>query len=654
MKKVILALVGVSIIASLVGCGAKTDKASVYEGYTEFLNGTSSANYSVRTEISMNSNIYGEDFAMSWDSTDNMGRVLSTGDFASERNVKADALENKYEEKITNYVVAGERYATYDGTAFFKTPIEQNPNLRLGVFNIMSQILADDEVYTNSEEYDGQKTIKASGYIEGSFLPYLYDSVNMTGLLDFKSSTDQNIKMEYMLWLNNKDYSPIRLSVSITGMEGIFGEVISGMQPDSGSINTKVNNFYINYYFNDFNKLTNITLPDGAANATETADIDSLSIGALQGDTLDTESDMEIDIAGFKFTITDAWEAVDTLGGLVGYDGVASDGKSYQATKLKYKLSESDIEIMNPVNQTVLVNELAGLGVDTTGMVLEDGTVDTAALSKAVTDYDNTNGYASVYIENDSAPYVMSTKGDTNKEYKFTVFGGQDFLRFVITTDGSELYNDYYNEVISKIADTLQYTAPVVEDVPEETSESTEENGDETQETSESAEETTTETLVGTLRNPYGAKETFSMKGIDLSSGNIVNESAVVNNIVTDELLVEQALKQYGFETDGKAGIVNITVTVDKVQNTEGSSADLIISLSLVDSDGNNIGEPLNDGKPLEKEYADKITFTQDGESKTIAFAFEMTDDFSEEEDLLKIQYNDPDLGNRDIYVKLK
>ena len=56
MKKVILALVGVSIIASLVGCGAKTDKASVYEGYTEFLNGTSSANYSVRTEISMNSN----------------------------------------------------------------------------------------------------------------------------------------------------------------------------------------------------------------------------------------------------------------------------------------------------------------------------------------------------------------------------------------------------------------------------------------------------------------------------------------------------------------------------------------------------------------------------------------------------------------------
>ena len=144
------------------------------------------------------------------------------------------------------------------------------------------------------------------------------------------------------------------------------------------------------------------------------------------------------------------------------------------------------------------------------------------------------------------------------------------------------------------------------------------------------------------------------MKGIDLSSGNVVNENAVVNNIVTDELLVEQALKQYGFETDGKAGIVNITVTVDKVQNTEGSSADLIMSLSLVDSDGNNIGEPLNDGKPLEKEYADKITFTQDGESKTIAFAFEMTDDFSEEEDLLKIQYNDPDLGNRDIYVKLK
>ena len=78
------------------------------------------------------------------------------------------------------------------------------------------------------------------------------------------------------------------------------------------------------------------------------------------------------------------------------------------------------------------------------------------------------------------------------------------------------------------------------------------------------------------------------------------------------------------------------------------------MEVSLVDKEGNKLGELLNSGKPLNKELQDGIIFKNDNETKQVVFAFGMPDSLDDETNLLMIKYNDPDLGERSLYVKLK
>lgn len=642
-------------ILALTACGGGNNKDAIASKYQEFINGASSVSYNVDTELSLKSTIYGEDFNMSWDSTDKMIRILSTGDFSAERKIKAKALENDYEESLTNYIVAGERYTTYDGSAFFKTSYDADASLNKGIVSIMDQIVVSDQTAVNSgtQEINGVKCLTETGTLKGAYLPYLFDKVNMTGLIDFKTLTDKEITMEYMLYLNEKTKQPVSLCLRLSDVNGILTDVISGMKNESTTINTDVSDFLVTYDFNEYNTVSAIELPEGANSAVEQANIDDMSISATGTDKLDVEKSRNVNVGGFSFKVSDQWEPKDAL--LEGYDGEASDGNKYKPTRLGYSQSEAKIDIMNPVNVSLLVDELTKSGVDTTSCVNttegdEAVTYNLDNVASLEVDYLNAQGYAADYLDDGKVKYIMGAKGDTKKTYKIIAFGGDDFLDVTFTTDGSELYKDYYDKTLQSMIESLDYKeVQKVEITIDETSQAAENTETEAETTEAAVEE-----LRGTVKNPYESREQVEMKGIDLMSGNVVNEYVVVNSINTDEIIVGQKLKQAGLNITNKAGIVNMTVTTDKVKYTDDSYVDLVMHVSLVDKDGKQVGSLLNDGSPINKEFADNIRFDGDNQSKKVTFAFEVTDDFDEDKDMLKITYNDPDLGDRSLYVKLK
>lgn len=642
-------------ILALTACGGGNSKEAIASKYAEFIGGASSVAYNVTTDLDMQSTIYGEDFKMSWDSTDKITRILSTGDFATERKIDAKALENDYNESLSNYIVGGERYTTYDGSAFFKTEYTMDSTLSRGILNIIDQIVSSENTAVNSGtvEVDKVKCLLETGTIKGAYLPYIFDKVNMTGLIDFKTMTDKEVTVDYMLYLNEKTKQPVKLDLQLRDIDGLLTDVVSGIKNDSSNVETDVNTFTVTYLFTEYNTVNAIELPSGANNAVEQKNIDDLSISATGTDKLDTEKNRKVNVAGFTFQVSDKWEPRDVM--LDGYDGVASDGNRYKVTRLGYSLSEAKIDITNPVSVQLLVDEIAKSGIDTSDCLNVDAedsenvTFNIDNIASKEVDYMDANGYSADYLDGGKVKYIMGTKGDTKKEYQMVVFGGTDFVKITFTTDGSELYKDYYDETLTSLIESLDYKAPE-KAIEIEITETESDNTEETEaETTEAVEE-----IRGTVKNPYESKEQIEMRGIDLNSGNIVNEYAVVNSINTDKIIVEQKLKQTGIDTDKNAAVVNVTITTDKVKYTDDSTVDLEMQVSLVDKDGKQVGSLLNDGKPINKEFENGIIFDGDNQSKKVTFAFEMTDDFDEDKDMLKIQYNDPDLGNRDLYIKLK
>lgn len=643
-------------VLGLAGCGKEVTVASLQSDYNSFVSANSSVIYNTDTKINLTSNIYGEDFKMNWDSHDSTERLIGTGDYHTYREVKAKAFEDELSERVDNTIIGGDRYTTYDGTNYFKTKYESNPTD--GVLDVVEQIFGDSSARVTTNDTGNV----ISGKMEGPYLPYLFDKTSMTGLLDFKSQTDKPVKAEYTLTLDKKTAAPTKLLINLEDTVSIMSEVITGMSNDSGSVKTTVENFEITYTFKEFKADSSIVVSDAMASASEVDNIDELSVMAVSKDSVEGEASQDIQIAGYKFSLSDAWKPVD-VPGLKGYDTPAADGKTYSVTRLKYQWSEAKIDIMNPASYESLEAELEGTLANETsneseaaGEVTEDADMawNIEELASKQVNADMELGYDSVYIDNDAGQrYVMSSKGDAKKEYKFTVFGENDFLRFTVTTDGSELYADYYTEMISKIAETVKYVGYKTEEPVEEPETNA---GDASTSETEALEETTAsvEQIIGTAKNPYNAKDTIQMKGIDLTSGNIVTETAVVMNMNTDKILVEQKLKQAGITADGDAAIVSIKVTAENVKHTSESSVVLDMHVGLADAEGNQIGKLLNNGSPLGAEYADGIEFTQDNESKTLTFVFNVPDDFDNSSHLLQIRYNDPDLGDRNIFVRLK
>ena len=643
-------------ILGLAGCGKEVTVASLQSDYNSFVSANSSVIYNTDTKINLTSNIYGEDFKMNWDSHDSTERLIGTGDYHTYREVKAKAFEDELSERVDNTIIGGDRYTTYDGTNYFKTKYESNPTD--GVLDVVEQIFGDSSARVTTNDTGNV----ISGKMEGPYLPYLFDRTSMTGLLDFKSQTDKPVKAKYTLTLDKKTAAPTKLLINLEDTVSIMSEVITGMSNDSGSVKTTVENFEITYTFKEFKADSSIIVSDAMASASEVDNIDELSVMAVSKDSVEGEASQDIQIAGYKFSLSDAWKPVD-VPGLKGYDTPAADGKNYSVTRLKYQWSEAKIDIMNPASYESLEAELEGTSAsessnesEAAGETTEDADMawNIEELASKQVNADMELGYDSVYIDNDASQrYVMSSKGDAKKEYKFTVFGENDFLRFNVTTDGSELYADYYTEMISKIAETVKYVGYKTEEPVEEPETSA---GYTSTSETEAPEETTAsvEQLIGTAKNPYNAKDTIQMKGIDLTSGNIVTETAVVINMNTDKILVEQKLKQAGITADGDAAIVSIKVTAENVKHTSESSVVLDMHVGLADAEGNQIGKLLNDGSPLGAEYADGIEFTQDNESKTLTFVFNVPDDFDTSSHLLQIRYNDPDLGDRNIFVRLK
>lgn len=673
-KGVLVSVIMAGTLASLVGCQKKITVDTINSEYYTYMNGISSVQYSAKTDLDLSSVIYGEKFEMSWDSVDKIDRMLSTGDLASVRNVSAKALENTYSESVTNYVTGGKRYATYDGSAFFVTDYNAAPEVSKGPLRIIDEIMSDanKSLSTQTGELNGVMCNMITGTLTGPYLPYLFDDVNMTGLLDFKSQIDKEIKINYYLYTSMEDKHPVQLALSIKNCESLLEPIVAGMDSsNSENTETDVELFDVIYNFTAFNQINAIVLPDGASNATETDNIDSLSLSAVESSKLDSEANRDVKIGGFTIQLPDSWSPVDVVG-VTAYDGADSTGKAYKVTRLKHKFSESYVQIYNPVTLDKLVDKLSDGGIDTTGFaeaveadtetaveaVVETATeytYNTDLIKEGVVQYYSKQDYDSVGIDGNPS-YIMSTKGDSQKEYIFIIIGDGEFVEVKVSLDGAELYRDYYDTVVANLASTFGYAKQslVVDNTQFGEQTLTEAEIETTPGDGESGTDSSVDALSGTIRNPYAVNEQILMKGIDLSSGNIINEYAVIKSINTDKLLVSQKLKESGLTTDGDAALVNIVITTDKVKHTDTSELDLIMTVSLVDKDGNDIGAKLNDGKPLNKELQDGIIFTSDNETKQVVFAFEMPENFDETSDMLKIQYNDPDLGDRSVYAKLK
>lgn len=670
-KKVLASIILASTVASLVGCQKKITVDTINSEYCAFMNGITSVQYSAITDLDLYSVIYGEKFEMYWDSTDKIDRMISTGDLTSARSVNVRALENNYNENVTNYVTGGKRYATYDGSAFFVTDYTAAPEVSKGPLRVIDEIMSDANKSLSSQtgEVNGAMCNMITGTLTGPYLPYLFDDVNMTGLLNFKDQIDKDIKIDYYLYTSMDDKHPVQLALSLKNCEDILEPIVAGMDnSNSENIETNVEVFDVIYNFTGFNQINAVVIPDGASNATETDNIDSLSLSAVASDKLDSEIYRDIKVGGFNIQLPDSWEPVDLVG-VEAYDGVDNTGKAYKVTRLKHKFSESYVQIYNPVTLDKLVEKLANGEIVTDGFATvventasEAGSTETEEVTynynvelikEGVVQYYSKQNYDSVRIDGEPS-YIMSTKGDTKKEYVFIIIGDGEFIEIRASLDGAELYKDYYNDVIANLASTFGYDAQQIEvDVDVDVNN---QNGSESTEQTETVTDTEApvEALDGTVRNPYNVNEQILMRGIDLSSGNIINEYAVIKSINTDKLLVSQKLKESGLTVAGDTALVNIVVTTDKVKYTDTSELDLIMTVSLVDKDGNDIGAKLNDGKPLNKELQSGIIFTADNETKQVVFAFEMPENFNEETDLLKIQYNDPDLGDRSVYAKLK
>lgn len=651
-KKVLAGMILAGAVASLTGCKEQITVDSINSEYYTFMNGVSSVQYSADTDLDLSAIIYGEKFEMSWDSTDKIDRVLATGDLASSRSVEAKALENEYEEKVTNYVTGGKRYATYNGTAFFVTDYEAASAVSKGPLRVIDDIMSDSNRSLSSKtgELNGVMCNMITGSLTGPYIPYLFDDVNMTGLLDFKSQIDKNITIDYFLYTSMEDKHPVQLAIALEDCESLLQPIVAGMDTsNSVTTETEVGKFEVIYNFSGFNHINAIVLPDGVANATEIDNIDSLSLSAVESSKLDSEVYRDIKVGGFSTQLPDSWEPVDVVG-VTAYNGTDVNGKSYKVTRLKHKFSGSYIQMFNPVTLDVLIDKIAEGGIETGEFVnAETGEFNLELIKEGIVQYYTKLDYDTVRIDGEPN-YIMSSKGDNQKEYIFIILGDGEFIEIKANLDGSELYKDYYDEIIINVANTFKY-----EKVSEEVDNTEVET--ETDVSEPDADDNTDpsiEALTGTVRNPYEVNEKILMKGIDLSSGNIINEYAVIKSINTDKILVSQKLKESGITSDKEAALVNIVITSDNVSYTEDSQLDLIMKLSLVDEDGNDIGAKLNDGKPLNKELQDGIVFTSDNETKQVVFAFEMPDNFNEDTDLLKIQYNDPDLGDRSLYVKLK
>lgn len=186
MKKRKLVLLFTLAALSLAGCGGgKFNNETLTNGYYAYINNVGAVKYTVDTNISLDSDIYGETFKMKWKSKDVITRMPATGDLISERKVDATALENEYSETISNYLVGGKRYATYDGKAFFVTDYTPSAGVSKGPLSIVDAILADEEktLTTQTGKVGEVECNLTNGSLTGPYLPYLIDDVNMTGLL---------------------------------------------------------------------------------------------------------------------------------------------------------------------------------------------------------------------------------------------------------------------------------------------------------------------------------------------------------------------------------------------------------------------------------------------------------------------------------------
>lgn len=668
---ILVALATVTSSLSLSGCAKKFDATTSAEAYSTYMNNMSSVKYTANITLNLTAEIYGERIKMYWKSADSIVRMLNTGELSCDRSVSASVSNKEYDEKISHYVVGGKRYATYDnGNSYVMKDYVPNSAVAKGPFRVIDAIMNDSNATYGTEgcTYRNQPCNYVSGTLTGPYLPYLMDEINMTGLMDFKNVSSENVTFAYLLKVDKEDGHPYSLEGSLIAgdngksMESLMTNIVASADENaSTNANVKIDTFNIFYDIEGVNVASTIELPENAADAKEVDNIESMSISATESNTMDEEDYKGVKVGDFMIEVPDSWQKADILDSEY-YEGADSNGKTWDTAKLVHSHSESYIQVYNPVTLDKLIEKLNAGGINTEGAVYEGFDSEDAENPEVLQLYDldkikeftvqyfSKLDYDSVRIDGEPS-YIMSSKGDKKKEYDFIIFGGdRDYIEIKAVLDGAELYKEYYDEVINHLASSFSYNKTEVVETGK-TEESTESTEGETSETTEGNE---VESLVGTLRNPYKVNDNIEMRGIDLTSGNIINEYAVIKSINTDKLLVGQKLKESGLKENSKAALVNIVITTDKVKYTDESELDLVMSICLVDKDGKEIGQKLNDGKPLNKDLKDGIVFTSDNETKQVVFAFEKPDDFDENTALLEIKYNDPDLGDRAVYTKLK
>lgn len=620
-------------IVSLAACGKEKTRSQLLD---EFVGSKKIANYTVDSEMNIESSMYGEDIKMNWKASDVIKRDLTSGDLQTSRKLYYNTLVDTEDISMTNYAIGNKYYMTYDGQSFFETGYSPKKKVTTGPLEIASRIVKaadngeDIKIGELDGEINGHEAEVLSGKLSGDYLYYLIDEVNMVGLTDFKDHLDAKVSLNTRVYLDKKDKTPLGMEVNI----GNASDTIKSLVTDNDTSDFILKNFYLKYTFNDFGD-GEITLPEAANKAKHVDKIDENTIKKSGIRLEEKENMLTISSGDFSTKIPDSWKKQSSVDQEQSYKGLDAHGKAYSTLVFKYVNSESTITLKNPV---IIENLAMILGMNTENLDYE-------ALKDTIVSKYTSNGYEALRNRNSNPENITFTKTNSNRKYYvFFVFGDNQFIEIDAEMDGSEIYKDYYDKVIVDMIDSINYTYH--EDKVEETEPETEQET----ETTDNSEEL----IKGTVKNPYNSSESVEIRGIDLVSMNIVTEQAKLQNVLTDKILVGQKLKDLGIKEDGNSVLVFLNVQAGKIKYSDNSSSSLEMSLSLCDETGEEIGDLINSGKPLEKEYSDGISFTQDNESKDLTFGFKTKDDFDINKAILKISYNDPDFGSKTEFIKLK
>lgn len=673
-----LGLIGLS----LAGCSKKETVQSIGAEALEKLNDIQSINYSTKIDLELSSLVYGEKMKMTYTGDISTDRVLGTGEIHSFSDYSTQAFADRYSEQIESYVKAEgadyNQYATFDGNQFYKVKLTRNQDEdKVGPLGLVAYII--DESNTTDLTWDYIEGKKDNGYVitsiaTGNYLKYIVDKTSMSGLIDFKNNLNDKVVAYTTLKLDkNKALKSIKLDFKDTG--DVFPSILGGMDQDS--VESTMTHFSVDISFNNFNSVSEITLPEGAVNAVETDNINNFSVQVTSNEKVESETYNTVRVGNLKFEVPSNWEELKSG---IYKDMFSSGGHGTASKEYKHMYSTSVMKFTGGISlfdwegksslgivpdstvnntdatdttetaqeseavETEVANETSESGESTEDVApifeIEAKKYLDAKLEAVKTDYD------SITLIDGEVPYIIGNKeADGNKSYAIYLTDGRDEFEILVTFDDSNLYKDYYTESLNHLLGSLKLLIDTEED----------ENYVKVEETApekpEISTENTLDNILGSQANPYKLNDVVSINIIDMSTGNIATENIKVSGVLKDKIIVGQKIKEHESKTKESLAeytsiqLVQFSVSSSGYSYTEDNKLPFNLKADVL-KDG-KVVESITGTTPL---GMTEMTLSENDKESDFIFAYDI-DDISHS--LVRITYADPDLGDTEVYIEL-